>query len=388
MTIWRSQHFLKIGKELGHSKPLLDSCAKIGRKIQSKASGAEPIFTLRHLAHLSGVEYRVIREVVERSGPERYRTFRIMKKAKLSSDGARYRIICVPDGRLMALQRWINKNILSSGKVHEASVAFNPGNNIVEAARLHCGCSWLIKLDIANFFESITEQSVFHVFADMGYEPLVAFELARVCTRRGQPSHTRSLAVKRWRPRSGKYPIIPSYGNQLLGHLPQGAPTSPVLANLVMHTFDCHMASCAQAHGLLYTRYADDLTFSRHEAGFSRKLAEDAVAAFYQIITRHGFMPKYAKTSIVPPGARRIVLGLLVDGKEPRLSKEFRNTLRLHLHHIGPDGSGAIKHAEENGFRSIYGLRNHIGGLISFAHQVEPALAKHAWKKFDSALWP
>jgi len=389
MNRWRSQHFKKYAKKLGSDQKIIDNAVKIGANIQSISPNAEPIFSLKHLSHATDIDYRMLREIVERKVPERYRTFRIKKRSNKGVSKDRYRIICVPDPGLMALQRWINDNILAAGKVHESSVAFRAKSNIVDAAKLHCGCGWLIKLDIVNFFESITEQMVYQVFASMGYQPLVAFELARVCTRKGQKSPARNRLFKRWRTRYYHYSGIPSYASSdILGHLPQGAPTSPLLANLVMHEFDREMYDVAETYGLTFTRYADDLTFSRHEGGFSRKMAENAVSAFYQIIRRYNFSPNYTKTNIVPPGARKMVLGLLVDGQEPRLSKEFRNKLRMHLHHIGPNGRGVVKHAEENCFKSIYGLKNHIGGLISYANQVDNQFAKSAWDKFNRVSWP
>jgi hypothetical protein len=85
----------------------------------------------------------------------------------------------------MSLQRWMNENILQHAALHEASVAFSNGDTIREAAAAHCECEWLIKVDIRNFFESITEAQVFRVFESIGYQPLIAFEMARLCTRVG-----------------------------------------------------------------------------------------------------------------------------------------------------------------------------------------------------------
>lgn len=247
----------------------------------------------------------------------------------------------------------------------------------------------MIKLDIVNFFESITEQSVYGVFRKIGYQPLVAFELARICTRKGEQTRTRNINFKRWQTNRRIYTGIKSYsGTDIQGHLPQGAPTSPMLANLVMRDFDQAVETVASTFGMTYTRYADDLTFSIKSGDFSRKSAQNLVAEVYKILRNFSFEPNTIKTQIVPPGARRVVLGLLVDGPKPRLTKEFRNRLRSHLHHIGPKGGGAVKHAERNSFQSVFSLRDHINGLIAFAHLVEPSYAKNAWEKFNKVQWP
>jgi RNA-directed DNA polymerase len=389
MEPWRSQHFKKFAKEKGADPRIVDASVAIGRALVTKSPNCPPIFSLKHLAYSAEVKYRVLREAVERKTPERYRIFKIQKCSDPGSTSKRYRIICVPDAQLMKAQRWIVQNILAHGRTHDASVAYKPGSNIVDAASLHCGCSWLIKLDIVNFFESVTEIGAYRVFNDMGYQPLVAFELARICTRKGDLTTVRNRCYKKWRVKYETHPEIPSYrGADILGHLPQGAPTSPMLANLVMYDFDQSVDEIANEFGLTYTRYADDLTLSTASDDFSRVKAQELIYRIYQIIRKYSFEPNFTKTQIVPPGARRVVLGLLVDGNNPKLTKQFRDRLRLHLHHIGPNGAGAIKHAERNHFQSVFGLRNHIGGLISFAHSVDPDYAKKAWKTFNEAAWP
>ena len=286
----------------------------------------------------------------------------------------------------MALQRWINTNLLHLIPTHDASVAFGKGDNIAEAAGRHCRCTWLIKLDIVNFFESVSEQIVYRIFNGMGYQPLVAFELARLCTRLGQPSHARRS--DRWFARAYRYGSIGPYRNRRLGHLPQGAPTSPILANLAMRTFDAAVASIAEDNDLVYTRYADDLTLSTPDRSFSRDAARQVIDKIYDTIRGFGFEPNLVKTKILPPGARKLVLGVLVDGDEPRLSKAYRNQLRQHLHFMTNPDVGPVLHADTKGFRSVYGLRNHVRGLIAHAAHIDRDYADKAWAQFNDVQWP
>ena len=86
-------------------------------------------------------------------------------------------MICVPEPTLLIVQRWINQRILSHAKPHQASTAFAEGCSIKRAAERHCCARWLIKLDVANFFESISEVRVYRVFVGLGYQPLVSLEL-------------------------------------------------------------------------------------------------------------------------------------------------------------------------------------------------------------------
>ena len=134
---------------------------------------------------------------------------------------------------------------------------------------MHCGCKWLVKVDVMQFFESISERQVYRVFLRLGYEPLVAFEAARVCTRLTNTG--RRFTRHRWRNifAPTRY-SIEHYRSARVGNLPQGAPTSPMLSNLVVWHLDEELTQLAAVKGMVYTRYADDLLFSTASAQYSR----------------------------------------------------------------------------------------------------------------------
>lgn len=385
MPPWRSHTYLQAGRVAGRDATVLKNAARVGRLLQQRTPNAPPIFTLKHLSQFTGVDYGFLRGCVERMEPEPYRRFRIRKRHNPDERKQRYRIICVPDPRLMAVQRWINSNILQLSPPHAASVAFCKGDNIAEAAARHCASKWLIKLDIVNFFESISEQSVYHVFSRVGYQPLIAFELARLCTRQGKPSYARRLS--RWR-RSYRFDTIKSYQSLYLGHLPQGAPTSPMLANLSMHAFDAAITQIAHDFDLAYTRYADDLTLSTASEEFNRDKSRTVIAKIYGELHKYGFEPNLTKTKISPPGARKVVLGVLVDGVDPRLTKAYRDNIRQHLYYMTRPDIGPVQHANARGFRSVYGLRNHVRGLIAHAAQIDEEYASAIWEQFYRVQWP
>ena len=152
----------------------------------------------------------------------------------------------------MRLQRWINQNILSLKPPHRASFAYHRDGGVLRAAQIHCRCKWLVKLDIRDFFDSVKERQVYRVFRSLGYGALLSFELARICTRR--PEHNRLGEPASYG--------VPVYRKGAEGRLPQGAPTSPALANLAVSNLDERLQAIANARGWTYTRYADDLAFS------------------------------------------------------------------------------------------------------------------------------
>jgi len=393
MNRWISQHFLQQGRKNGVPPDVLKHAVATANALLIKSPQLPPLFSLRHIAHETGVPYVFLREVIERRNykepnsnlgayEEPYRVFKL-KKQKVGHSKDRFRFICVPHPLLLKVQRWINREILAKVPTHEASFAYVHLGGVVPAAKLHtdAGCKWLIKLDVTNFFESILETDVYRVFNELGYQPLVAFELARLCTRvraRNNPIDT----TKRGR----DYPGLP-YKDVRIGHLPQGAATSPLLSNLASRPLDATLLSFAQQEELVYTRYADDLTFSSNTE-FSRAKALELVHKVYGHIREHGLWPNKAKTKIVPPGARKIVLGLLVDGATPRLNKEFKARVRTHIHFLLRKDMGPTQHAHNRGFNSVLGLQRHVYGLVAYAAGVEPMWAHRAKMELAKVDWP
>ncbi len=380
MTLWRSQQFRSKAKKEGHNEVVVRNAANTATHLIRKSPGVEPILSLRHLGHLTETPYNKLRSVVRRKESEPYRIFRIRKRP-LAGEKRRFRTIVVPDPWLMSLQRWLNSNVLEHISPHPASMAFAKGCSILKAAEPHCGARWLIKMDIKNFFESVTERQVYRVFEDIGFQPLVAFELARICTRLGNSSTHGSHP--RYQTSSNFYKIS-EYSNHLMGQLPQGAPTSPQIANLVARDVDENLTKFADSKGLTYTRYADDLTFSTSEK-FDRTDIPAIIGSISGIIADNGFSPNVAKTTVSSPGARKVVLGLFVDRDEPRLSREYKLTLRQHLHYLRK--YGPTTHARNNGNATTFGIRRHVLGLIQHARQIEPVYGAARLEEFKAIHW-
>lgn len=273
----------------------------------------------------------------------------------------------------MDVQRVILKRALGNIPQHPSSFAYRQGISIVECARRHLGARWLVKLDLHDFFGSISERQVYLVFRARGYSRLMSLELARLCTRAGLSGSQRVGSTR--------YSAIPSYAVNTVGYLPQGGPTSGALANAVATPMDYALAGLAQEWGLVYTRYSDDLVFSAGH-GFNRAIAVRIIGKATSAVRSQGFILHERKTRIIPPGARHIVLGLLVDGDVVRLTPEFRRRINVHLR--GVDKFGLRSHAIHRGFRSLFSFVNHIDGCLAFAMSVEPEWAREtvsAWRQ-------
>ena len=249
---------------------------------------------------------------------------------------------------------------------------------------MHSGAQWLVKMDITGFFESISEIQVYRVFKALGYQPLVAFELARIATIAPSPQSPRNDDPV-WKVNQ-KNSAIPTYSESALGYLPQGAPTSPMLSNLVMRDIDEKLSGLSKSAGLNYTRYSDDLAFSTRRRDFDRAQARSLIDGIEKILSPSGFRPQHRKTAVVPPGNRKIILGLLVDSENPRLRREFNDNLRQHIHYLGR--FGPLEHAKARDFHTIWGMKCHIRGLIDYANMVDPKYATALLKRFDQLDWP
>lgn len=329
-----------------------------------------PLLTLGHLAWHVDVPYSFLREVSKRER-DAYREFVIHKR------NGQPRYIAVPHPQLLRTQRWIAQHVLSTQPVRHPSYAYGAGCSPRACALQHCGADWLVKLDIKQFFESISEIQVYRVFRSMGYERLLSFQMARVCTR-VVDSRAR-YKNPQWQRRNRRDDIAGI--EDRIGFLPQGAPTSPMLSNLVVTEFDRTVDGIAARFDTVYTRYSDDLVFSTKSTAFTRAVASDLIYAVYDSMKMVGLRPNTTKTCVVPPGARRQVLGLLVDGVRPRLTREWRETLESHLYFI--EKFGFVEHAARRNFDSSLGLKLHLEGLIAYAKGIDVNYGKHMADEFN-----
>lgn len=382
--MWSSHRYRLEARKKQLPESVVHAAIAQSEKLLTADPSLPSILSLKHLAVRCGVPYSDLREFVSRRTIDKnepsmpYDNFSIRKR----SGGRRF--IHVPNRQLITVQRWINRHILQEVKPHLASHAFSRKSSIRKCAQVHCGSAWLIKLDISDFFESVSEIQVFRAFEGMGYSALVAFELARICTIR-TPSHSPRQYFKQWLVRKANDTIY-AYNDRYLGYLPQGAPTSPLLANLVMRQCDKELSEIAARFGMKYTRYSDDLTFSSLDPALDRDTCRKLIFEAYAVLSREGYRPNARKSTIVPPSARKLVLGLTIDGAQPGLTKEFKDRLRQHIYFL--EKLGPVDHAFNRKFDSVWGMKAHIKGLIDFAKMIEPEYAATCRERFNRIDWP
>ena len=343
------------------------SAQKLVKYYQNLQSQNLPvIFTLRHLSKITNTNYLVLRKtIMRRRELANYRMFSIKKR----SGGWRY--IHQVNKELFKVQQFINSEILQKIQPHPASFAFHSNGGIKRCALKHCGARWLFQYDLKDFFYTINEKNVYDIFHNQGYRSLLAFELARICTTTRLPKCLQKYITSHAYCVNYKF-----YDNHMLGILPQGAPTSPMLSNLATFKLDTLLTNLAKKHDLVYTRYADDITFSTYldKRKEKFKIHRDII----KTIIESGFIINNKKTKIAGPGARKIVLGLLVDGDRPRIPKETYKRIERLLY--ASNKYGLIETAKHENFDTPYGFYNHISGLMSFVKDVD----YERWKYLNS----
>ena len=281
------------------------------------------------------------------------------------------RVIEAPKLRIKQMQRRILRRILDAVPTHESVHGFVPGRSIRTFAEPHSGRAIVLRIDLASFFPSVRAARVEAIFRTLGYPEPVSQALTglcttaspRLCRQNAQLEHAELQATRLLFARP---------------HLPQGAPTSPALANLCMYRADCRLSALARSAAASYTRYADDLAFSG-DARFLRgcERFRDQVAA---ILLEEGFAVNHRKTRIMRNGVRQHLGGLTVNARV-NIPRDTFDDFKAMLHNCVIAGP-----ADQN--RSGYpDFCAHLLGRLSFFEMIDPSRSEKLRRKFEQIDW-
>ncbi|HEY5957095.1 MAG TPA: reverse transcriptase family protein [Polyangiaceae bacterium] len=316
---------------------------------------------LAHALGLSLAQLRFLAYDREVSTVTQYRRFKIPKRC------GGERSISAPRKRLKAAQRWLLDSLLEKLPLSEHAHGFRKARSIVSNARPHVGAEVVVNVDLRDFFPTITYRRVKGLFRKLGYSEELATLLALLCT---EPDTVET-----------ELDGVTYYVAQGTRHLPQGAPTSPAITNLLCRRLDRRLAGFAQKHGLVYTRYADDLTLSSPRGTPAPVGA--ILAVLEKVANEEGFSLHPDKVNVKRRGRRQEVTGIVVNdqlGVDRRTIKRFRAFL-FQLEKDGPQG----KHWGNS--------TDPIAAAIGFAnylHMVMPERAKGLKQRALAlrAKWP
>lgn len=262
------------------------------------------------------------------------------KSILLKKESGKIRQIYMPNDKLKNIQNRILYKILYKLAVSKYATAYVKGRSLLDNALPHVGKRYMLKLDITDFFSSITFEQVYSAaFNTKYFTKQVGVLLTTLCCRRDV--------------------------------LPQGAPTSPALSNMVMQNFDNNIGKWCENHGISYTRYCDDMTFSSDEPLYH--VYQKAKA----MLNEMGFELNEKKTHFITNVGRQSVTGLTVNEKVS-VSSDYKRKLRQEVYYTLKFGLtenilrsnkkeflvGSLPDAEK--------YYHHLLGRIRFVLQIEP----------------
>ena len=280
------------------------------------------------------------------------------------------RLVEAPKQRLKAIQRFLLERIVNAIPPHDAAHGFRSGRSIKTFTAPHVGQEVLLKLDLRNFFPSITSARVLAIFLTAGYPEPVAELLAALCT------NSTPASVIDDAPGEKNYYLRALFRQP---HLPQGAPASPALANLCAFRLDCRLAGLAKSMGASYTRYADDLLFSGN-ADFARGVDRFYIKAS-AIALEEGFDVNTRKTRIMRPSVSQRAAGLVLNEKANIGRAEF-DRLKAILTNCLRSGP------EQQNRGSARDFYRHLSGRIAHMSMFNPARGEKLRSIFDRIEWP
>ena len=249
---------------------------------------------------------------------KKYRIFRIPKK-----DGT-FRTISAPIASLKIVQRWVLENILYKIKVSDYSYGFSrnrKGSPLAACAEKHKNNLFMLKMDLKNFYPSIQRDQVFFQFLNIGYNTYAANLLTNICYNQDG--------------------------------LPQGAVTSPYLANMICYKMDVRIASYCNKRDITYTRYADDLAFSSD----NRDSLRNIYGMIKKIVEDEGFSVNDEKTCFMTPKNHKVLLGVTINDANIKVPRQMKKMVRIMIHRAVITGD--------------YSRKNVICGYVSYIDSIE-----------------
>ncbi|MFO1093659.1 MAG: reverse transcriptase family protein [Planctomycetaceae bacterium] len=278
------------------------------------------------------------------------------------------RLIEAPKVQLKAVQLQILRGILDHVPVHPQAHGFCHGRSTLTNAEPHVGRRIVLKLDLENFYPNVRYSRVVAIFRGLGFSRDVALWLSRLTT-----------SAVPWNADSKlQHPLHLAALGCFQRHLPQGAPTSPALANLSAYALDVRMAGLARKFSANYTRYADDLTFSgaRRFAGALR----DFIPLARQIVRDERFRLNRSKGRVLRNNQRQTVTGVVVNSK-PNVRRDEYDCLKATLHNclkLGPAGQNRDRHPR---------FAEHLRGRIAYVTQLNAVRGAKLLAMYERIDW-
>jgi len=305
--------------------------------LEMKKRRLKCIFNSSHLAYLLKISIRKLNWLAN-DRIDHYICFHTKKR-----DGS-IREIFAPKSRLKEVQRQILDDLLQKVGLNSHAEGFRKKRSIATNAKRHIGKEIVIKMDVKDFFPSITFERVLGMFISLGYPRQVSLLLTRLATHNGR--------------------------------LPIGAPTSPAISNIICRRLDKRFSKLGEKMSFDYSRYADDITISSNNKGVNKM-----IPFFKEIMGDEGFEINESKMRILRSGGRQKVTGIVVN-KKPNIDKREIRKLRAVIHNCRHKDlkqevkKWAKKEKNANNAYTVNAFRSSLLGKMSFVRMVNPKAGK------------
>lgn len=354
--------FTKLALEQGHSQEYVDACVAYAKNLESRQLPV--IFSTSHLSKILNVEDL---ELIIQNRNGYYKFYQIKKK-----NGKGFRQIVSPYSNLKAIQRFINDEILSKVEIHPCANGFVANRSILDNALPHKNAEAILNIDLLKFFDSISEKRVYGIFRSFGYAKNLSVDLAKLTTLALPEDYLNSFSDKELK----AYKRLIKEDDCVL---PQGAPTSPTLSNLVLYRTDKRLSALAKKINVTYSRYADDLTFS----GAVKNLPKFKLIS--HIIKEEGFNINWDKVGIYKKGRKQLVTGLTISN-DIHVHRNFKKDVKKHIYcclKFGVEEHLKFLKIEHIGF-----YKEWLFGKINFIKSIESKVGQDLMSNFNKIIWP
>ncbi len=351
--------FIKKAKGKEHSRDFITEALSYARNLESR--GLPVIFSRKHLALLLNMSYDELTDIILNRSAY-YNHFKIRKKR----GGVRF--ISTPAQPLKRIQRILLADLLSAVELHEKCIGFRRGYSIKKHAENHAHADVVFSLDLYRFFDSICERRVFGMFKEIGYAANLAVDLAKIATVQWPWNALQELNGEKHKP--SDFTISGCV-------LPQGAPTSPVISNIIARRLDVRLDALASKVGASYSRYADDIVFSGSYGSIP------SVNTVGRIVSEEGFFINKTKVRRAKKGTRQLITGLTVSNGV-HVQKSYKKDVSRHLYYCSKYGVNS--HLEKISMtKSNY--KDWLLGRIMFIRSIEPEVGDTFIRRFDEISW-
>lgn len=346
-----------------HSKEFIDETLAYAKNLIEKQLPV--IFSTKHLSIILDIPFNELMGMIDSSNYY-YKYYQIRKR-----NGRGFRQIVSPFDNLRIVQQYINHEILNKIAIHPNCTGFVKGKSILDNALPHKNKEAILNLDLLKFFDTITENRVYGVFRSFGYAKNLSIDLAKLITVQLPEEYLETFTEKELQ----SYREIVSENSSVL---PQGAPTSPTMSNIVLRRLDKRLSKLAEELKVNYSRYADDITFS----GEIEKLPK--IRLLRHIIREEGFNINWKKVGIYRKGRKQMVTGLTVSN-DVHIPQSFKRDVKKHIY--GCVNFGVENHLKFMDIEEKHLYKEWLLGKIYFINSIEPETAKKLMIEFNKIIW-